>query len=113
MTTSPSELTHAKLFGVGAPSGSTSRTYVWCPSCQYRFNPANATRRKKWRRGFDGRWEPVDMLPTWYANACKAVSRALWRHELTDREASLMIAVLHPLATAEAFGPGGDGRDAA
>jgi hypothetical protein len=88
-TASRSEPTHAELFGL--EGSTTSRT-----------DRSGKGRRKRWRRRPDGRFERTDTMPAWYADVCAALSRAVWRDQVTDDEA-IVVAVLHPLALGEAF----------
>lgn len=42
-------------------------------------------------------------MPRWYADACDAVSRAVWRGQVTDAEATALLDVLHSVALGEAL----------
>lgn len=48
---------------------------------------------------------PVDdrrlRMPRWYVLGCEALSRAVWRGHVTDREATVWLDVFHDVALRE------------
>lgn len=42
-------------------------------------------------------------MPAWYVRFCERQSRAVWRKQITDREATVALRVLHHVALGEAL----------
>lgn len=48
-------------------------------------------------------WTPQMRLPSWYRQKCEALSRAVWRGEITSSEAARDLDACHPAAFAEGW----------
>ena len=42
-------------------------------------------------------------MPRWYVRWCETMSRAVWRGQITEREASAGLVVMHAVALKEAW----------
>ena len=42
-------------------------------------------------------------MPLWYTRWCETMSRAVWREQVTEREATVALRVMHAVALREAW----------